>query len=112
MTKSNKSIEELKELINYNNFKINDNKNKIHTLNSISTENRLGRIAILSEFAYLPICILTVLYELVAFKYMPITILGASLTVGLIGNMITEKSFKVKRRVARTSSAKNEGERE
>lgn len=112
MSKSNKSIEELQDLINYNKFKINDNKNKIHILNSISTENRLGRIAILSEFAYLPICILTVLYELVAFKYMPITILGASLIVGLICNMVTEKSFKIKRRVARISSAKNESERE
>lgn len=108
----NKSVEELKQLIKLNNTQININKNKIHELRTISTENRLGRIAILSEFAYIPICILTVLCELVSFKYMPVTILVSSLTVGLIGNMITEKSFKVKRRVARISSAKNESERE
>lgn len=109
---SNESKNELKNLIALNNSKINMNKKKIHELNTISTENRLGRIAILAEFAYLPICLSVVLLKLVSFQMMPLTILGSSLTIGLLGNIITEKMFDVKRRVANVSNAKNESERE
>lgn len=108
----NKEIEELKKLIELNNTKININKNKIHELNTISTENRLGRIAILSELVYLPICLGVVFLKLVPLQFMSLTILASSLTIGLIGNIIAEKSFKVKRRISRISSAKNEIERE
>lgn len=104
------SLKNIDNVYNENNDLIRNNSVKIHELNLLNFEDRIGRISITSGLlymiAFLSLCILQVPGTL-----FPLLVIVSSFGPGAVINFLVEKKAKCKERFKKVSNSKNEVER-
>ena len=103
-------IKKTESMYDNNELSIRKNDAKIHEINLLNLEERIGRTSIMATLLYLPV-FFGLFFSNIPSSIFPGATLFSSFGLGYIINVLVEKKAKCKERIKKVSDAKNETEK-